>query len=132
MFEDRGEMEAESPADGSPKGGAKVRLLSMSDLDRRTTAARQAFEFRDRLISERGGKDGMGTLRLAMLDSVAMLSAMIRDLEIRWLKGDKVDLAELATLMNARRREALIIGVDPAARDVTPSTMRDRLMGTRP
>ena len=106
-----------------------MRLLSLDDLDKRTTAARQAFEFRDRLVSERGGEERMGTLKLAMLDSVALLSAMIKDAEIRWLKGDKVDLSELATLLNARRREAQLIGLEGDPRDVTPSTLRDRIMG---
>ena len=55
-----------------------------------------------------------------MVESLAVLSTMIKDSEIRWLKGEAVDPTELATLLNARRREALLVGVDIEPQDVTP------------
>jgi hypothetical protein len=36
------------------------------------------------------------------------------------LLGEPVDLNELATLLNARRREAEKIGLDPDPKDITP------------
>lgn len=118
------EIDAGNAADvaGKPRrAGGRARLLTLADLDRRTGAAQAAIELRDRLVSERGGEANLNALRLAMLDSVAVLTAMIRDTEVRWLKGEPVDPSALATLLNARRREAELVGLDPKALDVTPS-----------
>ncbi|WP_378917030.1 hypothetical protein [Mesorhizobium kowhaii] len=113
-------MEAESQAATPSKGGSKARLVTFDDLDKRTKAAQQAIEFRDVLISERGGDD-IGALRMAIIEDVACTSAMIRDAQVRWLRGEQISLSELATLLNCRRRDAEMIGIDPAPRDVTPS-----------
>jgi hypothetical protein len=98
----------------------KSQLLTLDDLDRRTKAGQRAFEFHDRLVSERGGAGSMGVLRYAVTRSVAVLSAMIEDAQARWLMGEPVSLADLATLLNARRREAEKIGIDPDPKDITP------------
>jgi hypothetical protein len=98
----------------------KSQLLTLDDLDRRTRAGQRAFDFHDRLVGERGGAASMGVLRYAMTRSVAVLSAMIEDAQARWLLGEPVSLTDLATLLNARRREAEKIGIDPDPRDVTP------------
>ena len=39
---------------------------------------------------------------------------------MKWLRGERVDPAAIATLLNARRRKAEIVGIDPLPRDVTP------------
>jgi hypothetical protein len=99
---------------------SKIQLMTLDDLDRRTKAGQRAFEFHDRLVSERGGSESMGVLRYAMTRSVAVLSAMIEDAQARWLLGEPVSLTDLATLLNARRREAEKIGIDPDPKDITP------------
>jgi hypothetical protein len=111
-------MDPEREADTS--AARKSRLLTLDDLDRRTRAGQRAFEFHDRLVSERGGAGSMGVLRYAMTRSVAVLSAMIEDQQTRWLLGEPIEPSSLATLLNARRREAEIVGIDPEPRDVTP------------
>ena len=114
--------------EGKTRAG-KVRLLTLDDLDKRTAAAKLAFDFRDKLLSERGGAGNIGLLRRAMIDSVAILTAAIRHAEVQWLKGEPVDMTELATLLNARRREAEKIGIDPDPRDVTggPQSIYDHV-----
>lgn len=115
-----GQIEAESSGKGAKVRPGKTRLLSLADLDKRTTAARQAVELRDSLLAERGGADRMSVLSLALVDSVATLTAMISDAQARWLRGDPIDPATLATLINARRREAELVGINPGPLDVTP------------
>lgn len=112
-------MEAEPRPEAKPKG--KVRLLTLDDLDKRTTAARQALEERDRIIAERGGADGMGVVRLALADSVALLNAMIRHEQAQWLRGEPIDPDTLAKLINTRGREAERVGLNIDPRDVTPA-----------
>jgi hypothetical protein len=89
----------------------KTRLLSLDDLDRRTRAGQRAFELHDHLVSERGGREAMSTLRYLLTRSVSVLSAMIEDMQARWLLGEPVEPAGMATLLNARRREAEIISL---------------------
>jgi hypothetical protein len=45
---------------------------------------------------------------------------MVEDLQVKWLRGERVEPTLIATLLNARRREAEIIGIDPEPKDVTP------------
>jgi hypothetical protein len=104
----------------SAKTVAKNKLLTIEDLDQRTRAAQKATEFRDRLMSERGGADRLSLLRQSMIGTLAVLNAMIEDGLTRWLSGQDVDHAALLSLINARRREAELIGLDPEPKDVTP------------
>ena len=109
-------IEAGSPGNAPPKAG-KVRLLTLDDLDKRTRAAQRAFDLTDRLLSERGGAASAGELRKAITRGVALLTTMIEDAGARWLSGEAVDPASIATLLNARRRDAELIGIDPQPRE---------------
>jgi hypothetical protein len=94
--------------------------MTVEDLDMRTGGARKAAEYRDQLMTERGGADRLSLLRKSMIGTLAVLNAMIEDLLSRWLSGQEIDHAALLSLINARRREAELIGLDPEPRDVTP------------
>ena len=79
MAADAAEMEAESHAATPSKGGGKVRLKTLADLDRRTTAARVVFELRDSLAADLGGKANLSVMKLELIDNVACLGAMLKD-----------------------------------------------------
>ena len=98
---------------------AANKLVTLEDLDRRSRAAQHAFEFRDKLLVERGG--AVSLLRHQMINTVAVLNAMIEDGLTRWVAGQDIDHVALLSLINARRREAEMIGLDPEPRDITPS-----------
>ena len=94
----------------------------LEDLDGRQRAVQKAAEFRDGLMAERGGADRLSLLRKSMIGTIAVLNCMVEDGLTRWLAGKEVDHAALLSLINARRREAELIGIDPDpkdARDVT-------------
>ena len=61
---------------------AANKLVTLEDLDRRTRAAQQAFEFRDKLLAERGG--AVSLLRQQMISTIAVLNAMVEDGCTRW------------------------------------------------
>ena len=103
-----------------PPPGLTVKLLTLDDLDRRTRAAGRALELQETLVNERGGAGSLSVLRLSMTRSVAVLCAMVEDMQARWLLGEPIDPAAIATIMNARRREAEVVGIDPLPKDVTP------------
>jgi uncharacterized protein YcbX len=117
MSEDRAEIEAEK----TPKGGRKVRLRTLVDLDKRTTAARAALELRDAISDDLGGRDRLSSMQRAIVDAAATLGAMLQDIAVSYLKGESVDLGNYATLANAQRRLLADLGLERPARDVTPT-----------
>lgn len=100
-------------------GDRKQRLLSLRDLDGRTRAKQRAEDLRGRIIAERGGCERMDAMRLAYIDSWAWLTALIEHQMAKVILGEAVNPADVATLINARRREGEAIG-GPTPRDVTP------------
>jgi hypothetical protein len=96
----------------------KVRLLSLDALDGRTVPGQRARELSDRLIAERGGLDRLDVMRVRHAATWAALSAWIEDRLARLLVGEDVEASEVATLINARRREGERLG-EPEPRDVS-------------
>lgn len=109
------------PPDTGQIDGGKVRLLTLGDLDRRTTAARRATELIEAITGDLGGTDRLATGERQIVQRVALLACMSEDIESRWLMGESVDPATLATLANCQRRLFEAIGLKRVPRDVTPS-----------
>ncbi len=93
-------------AESRTEGGRKLRLLTLEDLDGRTRARQRADQLRERLMAERGGADRLDIMRTTHASTWALLTSMIEDQMARFLLGDPVEPATIATLVNARRREA--------------------------
>ena len=104
---------------GSDAG--RVRLLSLEDLDRRTRAYQRIMETRAKVVSDLGGEDQLSTFERIAADNVAMLDAMLKDVSARWLHGEAIDAADIATLQNTFNRTAAALGWQRRGRDVTPS-----------
>ena len=111
----------ETDAKNRANKGGKVRLLSLSNLDRRTNAARNALALRDAFLADLGGEDRASTGHRELAQRGAILGAMLEDQEARWLRGDGVELAEYCTLVNAQRRVLADIGLERRPRDITPN-----------
>jgi hypothetical protein len=97
---------------------SKVRLVTMSDLDRRTKAAQIALETKSAIMADLGGEDRLSTLERIMVENAAMSAAVLRDAHVRWIKGEPVPVAELATLENTFNRTASMLGLSRRAKDV--------------
>lgn len=121
MLDDTADIERESQPEAPKAAGRKVRLLTLDDLDKRTTAARVACQTRDQVCADLGGADRLTTLELIQVDSVSVTAAMLADLRTRWLKGEEVDIGVVATLQNAFNRTAASLGFKRRARDVSPT-----------
>jgi hypothetical protein len=98
----------------------KVRLLTLSDLDRRTNACRHALELRGGIVSDLGGDEHISLAQRELAQRAAVLGAMLEDAEARYLRGDDLDLPQFCTLVNAQRRVLADIGLDRVARTVSP------------
>ncbi|ESZ31009.1 hypothetical protein X733_22525 [Mesorhizobium sp. L2C067A000] len=97
----------------------------MDDLDRRTTAARVVFELRDTLAADLGGKANLSSMKLELIDNVAVLGAMLKDSAASYITGEEVDIIEFMALTNAQRRLLADLGLERRAlKDITP-TLRD-------
>lgn len=107
--------------DASSKVGAKVRLRTLADVDRRTRAAQEAFALRDDLAGDLGGWDHLSAMQRELVENSAILGAMLKDASATYLSGGAVDLAEFMALTNAQRRLLSDLGLERKARDVTPS-----------
>ena len=125
LSEDSDEMEAGSPPAKRRSRAKKVRLLTLDDLDDRTRAAQVVREMRGEIIADLGGETNLSTLERSAVDHVALTAGMIRDVGVRWLKGDDVDPAAVATLANAFNRTAAILGWQRRAKDINPPSLRD-------
>ena len=102
------------------EGGSKTRLLSLDDLDRRTRAFQTAHEMKHAIISDLGGLDQLSTLELIQAENAAVDAAVLRDLQVRWLRGDGIEAATLATVENVFNRTAAALGTKRRTRDVMP------------
>jgi hypothetical protein len=100
-----------------------LRLVTFDSLDGRTNAAKEARAMRSAIIRDLTGDDdetALSTLKLALVDSVAITTAIINDANVRWLRGDPgVNLQEITTLSNARRRDAQLLGLNRTSKDIT-------------
>lgn len=97
----------------------KASLLTLADLDGRTNAAKQAVALRQAILEDLGGADNLSAIKLALVDAVAVSTAVIEDGMARWLRGEQVDLGPITTLSNSRRRDAQLLGLDRVMRDAT-------------
>jgi hypothetical protein len=100
---------------------SRTRLLSLDDLDRRTRAFQVAADAKRAIISDLGGEDQLSTLEMIQAENAAIDAAVLRDLQVRWLRGEGVEAATLATIENVFNRTAAALGTKRRTRDVMPS-----------
>lgn len=103
------------------KSVGKARLLTLADLDRRTSAYRETAKLIDELEEDLGGRDRLSTAERQLIQRAAVLGAMLEDQEVSWIGGKSLDVATYCTGINAQRRVLETIGLRRRARDITPS-----------
>jgi hypothetical protein len=119
---DGANMERKKPKVAS----GRIRLRSLDDLDKRTNAARAAFDLRSAIADDLGGLETLSAMQKALVDNCALLGAALGDLAAKYLAGEGTDLAQFATLANAQRRLLSDLGLERRAKDVT---LRDYVRG---
>jgi hypothetical protein len=99
----------------------RVRLLTLDELDGRTSAARLVRELIASIENDLGGADALTEGQRQLVQRAAVLGAMIEDSETRWIGGAEFDAAAYLAQINAQRRVLATIGLERRARNVTPS-----------
>jgi hypothetical protein len=112
---DTAEIDTDRPADAP-----KVRLMTLGDLDGRTNAAKAAKALIADLESDLGGADRLSAGERVIVGRAAVSTAMIEDMEARWLSGRPLDVAAYCALVNVQRRLLTTVGLQRRPRDVTP------------
>ena len=113
-----------APVQPQKSHAPKQRLKTLKDLDRRTTAARNAYALRDQIIVDLGGRNALSAMQRVLVDHVATLAAVLGDLAAKYLANEDVDMVRYATLANSQRRLLADLGLERRALDVTPD-LRD-------
>jgi len=112
------EIQARYEADAGQVDG-KCRLLTLDGLDARTAAYRETRRLIDEVESDLGGAEHLSAAERQMVQHGAVLGAIAADLEAQYLKGRRIDLVSLCTVLNAQRRAFDAIGYKRRQRDVT-------------
>lgn len=102
-----------------PKKGRKAALVTLDDIDRRTTASRRVREVMASIESDLGGSDHLSTAQRILVQRIAVQSAIIESQEAAWARGEAIDTGALTTMVNALRRNLETIGLQRIARDAT-------------
>jgi hypothetical protein len=113
-------------ADYLPKGEAKVRLLTLGDLDGRTLAAKQARRIRRNIEQDLGGD--LSEAERQLCQRAAVIGALCEDTESRLMLGEQISIEPYLASVNVLRRLLGTLGLKRRARDVTPS-LRDYIVG---
>lgn len=96
---------------------AKVKLLSLADLDQRTRSAQMVSQSIAAIESDLGSN--LSAAEQAIVRRAAIAGAMCESLAAAWLTGDPtVDPTTFATLANLERRQLEAVGISRRARDV--------------
>ena len=93
-------------------------VLSMQDLYRRTKAAQTAVATKSAIMSDLGGEDRLSTLERLQCENAAMASAVLRDMQVRWLQGEEVSVMEMVSVENVFNRTATALGTKRRPKDV--------------
>jgi hypothetical protein len=105
-------------ARGKFRRATKPQLLTRSQLDGRTNAAK-VF---DRLVSDiegdLGGADQLSTIERALVEAFAGATVMVQFVNTRLALGEQVDPSEACSAVSAMVRIASRLGVSRRARDV--------------
>jgi len=114
MVSDTADIRVRSGADR----GEKLRLLSLSDIDKRTAAYRRTIALIEMLEADAGGHGRLSTAERALIQRAAVTAALAEHLETRWLSGGEIDPAMYCTLGNALRRLLESVGLRRVPREV--------------
>jgi hypothetical protein len=112
------EIHARNGGDAARKG-RKTRLLTLADIDGRTSAYKETRRLIDEMIeSDLGGSAALSTGEKQLVQRAAVLGAVLTDIESRWIEGQPIDATVYCTVVNAQRRVLETIGLRRRAKQV--------------
>src|SRR5262249_26219855 len=119
----RGQTDAVGGAPPHPERwtGKKYRLLTLDALHSQTAAYRETNTLISEVTADLGGSEHLSAAERQMVQHGAVLGAIATDMEVQYLKGRRINLMELCTVLNAQRRCFDAVGYKRRAKDITPT-----------
>lgn len=99
----------------------KVTLLTLDDLDLRTGVAVFFKRIVNGVTADLAGVDNISTVEKTLITAFAGAAIYVEDLNVKTLRGEKVDVGEFAAACSTLVRIASKLGVSRRARDVSPT-----------
>ena len=100
----------------SLKEGEKLQLLTLNNLDGRTSAVRRIKEWESQIITDLGGD--LTEAQKSIMRRAAVLSAILEDKEARWATGTPLSLNEYCSATNVLRRLLSTLGMERKQKSV--------------
>jgi len=94
----------------TPKEDEKLCLLTIDNLDGRTSAVRRIKEWESQIVADLGGD--LTEAQKSIMRRAAVLSAILEDKEARWATGEPVALNEYCSATNVLRRLLATLGLE--------------------
>jgi hypothetical protein len=101
------------------RNSSRLKLLTRTELDGRTTAAKQFDAIAAGIAVDLGGKDRLSTVQKHLVEAFAGIAIHVGDCNARLLLGDMVSILEHAQAVSTLVRVASRIGLERVPRDVT-------------
>jgi hypothetical protein len=103
---------------GIPKAIPKAKLLTRSQLDGRTQAARLFDKLVSEIESDLGGADRLSTIERTLIEAYVGAAITLASLNTKLALGQPIDLAQHAQTISAMVRVASRLGLSRRAREV--------------
>jgi hypothetical protein len=112
-------MSLETPEVPAGNGaGPKTRLLSLSDLDKRTQAYRKTVELIAGIERDLGGSDRLSVQERTIVQRAGLLATIAASEEARFLAGEPIDVVVLCTVNNSLKRLLEAVGLKRQSRPI--------------
>jgi len=98
---------------------AKAKLMTIADVDGRTSASRAARDLMSAIEGDLGGADQLSAAERQIIQRAAIVGAILEDMEAAWLAGGPIDVPTYTALANVQRRHLEAVGIKRTPRDVT-------------
>ena len=105
----------------------KPQLLTRSQLDGRTNAAKTFDRLVSSIEADLGGRGELSAIEVSLVEAFASAFVTLENINTRLLLGQQIDLAEHAQAVSSLVRVASRLGIRRRAKDVSPPTLRDIL-----
>jgi glutathione S-transferase len=73
------------------------------------------------LEADLGGADNLSVAARQLVQRAAVLGTYIESVEVKWLRGEQIELLDLLAATNTQRRLLADLGLERRPRDVSPS-----------
>jgi hypothetical protein len=99
-------------------GHRKLQILKRTDLDGRTTAAKQFDAVVHGIANDLGGESELSTVQKHLVEAFAGISLIVGDTNARLLLGEVIDVLQHATAVSTMVRTAQRIGLQRVPKQV--------------